>query len=365
VQLRTTFHAWENSTEWSELLFVLRSAGDGAPGQTTGGNATRLQLHLRRAPSYAPSKPANLYEEWQAGRKALLRFLSLLEVEQWVSLRGFLETVFEINPNLLHARADRSVWWLESVQTRKQFGTTYDDWQESYGRFVVATIVGPLAWLGAVSLGYVDDKPVAFRLTSAGAYALGRLQALAEPDPLGTPASPGPVPDQPWCTFGQDLTLSLVPNRVPGALHDLLHTVGELQVATPERFVYRITPEGIHEWTESFAQENHGSPRAAVDILVAMLNALCRGARAQEDVPATWRERLCMWVQNYGQLHVYEDITAIELADDYALRELLASTSLREHLVYQFSPRLVAIRTKAVDILVEEMEKRGYTPRVK
>ena len=69
-------------------------------------------------------------------------------------------------------------------------------------------------------------------------------------------------------------------------------------------------------------------------------------------------------IQNYGQLHLYEDLTLVELADDYVLQELLVSTSLHENLIYTFSPRLVAIHSHAVESLVQEMEKRGYTPRV-
>ena len=63
-------------------------------------------------------------------------------------------------------------------------------------------------------------------------------------------------------------------------------------------------------------------------------------------------------------MHIYDDISLIELADDYALQEILSNTSLREHLIHQFSSRLVAIRADAIDDLVQEMEKRGYTPYV-
>jgi len=34
------------------------------------------------------------------------------------------------------------------------------------------------------------------------------------------------------------------------------------------------------------------------------------------------------------------------------------------HLIHEFSPRLVAIQASAIDALVQEMEKRGYTPYV-
>ena len=59
-----------------------------------------------------------------------------------------------------------------------------------------------------------------------------------------------------------------------------------------------------------------------------------------------------------------ENMTVLELADDLALREVLANTDLKDHIVHQFSPRLVVIEDSAVDKLVEELVKKGYTPRV-
>ena len=42
----------------------------------------------------------------------------------------------------------------------------------------------------------------------------------------------------------------------------------------------------------------------------------------------------------------------------------MSNTALREYVIHEFSPRLVAIQPDAVDDLVQEMEKRGYTPHV-
>ena len=57
-------------------------------------------------------------------------------------------------------------------------------------------------------------------------------------------------------------------------------------------------------------------------------------------------------------------LTVLELADDLALRELMANTDLRRHIIHQFSPRLVVVEDSAVDALVEELVKKGYTPKV-
>jgi hypothetical protein len=65
-----------------------------------------------------------------------------------------------------------------------------------------------------------------------------------------------------------------------------------------------------------------------------------------------------------GRVRVYEELTLIELADDYALKELLAGTSLKKHLVCQLSPRLAVIEPEAADALAKELVEKGYTPRV-
>jgi hypothetical protein len=75
-------------------------------------------------------------------------------------------------------------------------------------------------------------------------------------------------------------------------------------------------------------------------------------------------ERLDALSANYGRAHLYEQLTVIELADDFALRELLASTTLSRWVVHQFSPRLVVVRDQGVDEWVNEIVKKGYTPRV-
>ncbi len=422
-KVRTLWQAWALNENWSEMGAIL-----GAPSS---------EVRLRRSLAYPNYKATDLYQEWRSGRQAVLRFLSLLPEDRWISVNGFLGAVFQIDPNLLHAQTDPSVWWLESTKTGKQFGTTFEDWQQSYGRFVVTMIEEPLAWLGMVRLGYrAAGKPAprgilrraqdatnpltgtlslskgattpsrgargtleAFQLTPAGALALGRRPTLAEEpfDRFGAAAEPpatslrreASTEAQPEghsversvesiCSVNDDLTVTLAPGRAPLELHDLLHSVGRLLEATPERFLYRLTADRVFRWAEDTpaAVSTGGIPTGrgptpggptpsglAIEALIAAISQYTEVLGAQAGAPA-WQEKLRTWGRNYGQLHVYENLTLIELADDYALQELLVSTSLRKHLVYQFSPRLVAIRADTVEDLVQEMEKRGYTPRV-
>jgi hypothetical protein len=327
AQMQAILQTWTDLPSWSEIGMLLRSSED---------------IRLRRALRYTSFKPQDLYQDWLAGRQAVLRFLSVLQEGQWLSTQSLLKTVFEIVPNLIHMMSDRSVWWFESLKTRKQFGTTFEEWQQSYGLFVMAVLEGPLAWLGAVSLGYRERQAVAFQLTPVASLAFGRRANLVE--------TPGHAGGRDAVKMHDDMTVRLAPGRTPAQLHDLLHLLGELEEATPEQFTYRITANGVLQALEQ------GYTLERID---SSLNRWTRGR-----VPAAWQEKMRTWSQNYGKLHIYDEVTLIELADEYALQELMVNTSLREHLIYQFSPHLVAVAPEAVPSLVQEMEKRGYTPRV-
>ena len=66
--------------------------------------------------------------------------------------------------------------------------------------------------------------------------------------------------------------------------------------------------------------------------------------------------------RRHGRVRVYPALAVLELADDLAVRELSLNTSLKQHIVYQISPRAVVLRAEAVDTLLEEMQEKGYTP---
>jgi hypothetical protein len=327
LQMYVITYTWIYATTWSEMDILLRSAND---------------IRLRRNLAYSTFKPENLYEEWFAGRQTVLRYLSTIQEGEWVSVQGLLKTIFTTTPNMLHNRTDASVWWLESRKTKKQFGTTYEDWQDSRGQFVLAMLKGPLSWLGAVTLGYKGDQLVAFKITPTGSFILQRRSSIAETESQAI--------DEDAIQFKDDLTVVLRPGHAPAQLQDLLHLLGTLEETTPERFVYRITAEGI-----LLALEQGQTVDQLFDRIAQW---------SQTEIPEAWREKVHAWSENYGKLHIYDDIALIEMADEYVLRELLSNTCLEQHLIYQFSPRLIAIQPDAVDNLVEEMEKRGYTPHV-
>jgi hypothetical protein len=85
---------------------------------------------------------------------------------------------------------------------------------------------------------------------------------------------------------------------------------------------------------------------------------------APQPLPAAVRHQWHTWWAHYAQVRWYDDLTLVEFADDYALQELLAQTDLRDHLLFTFSPRLIALHPDTADAFVRQLIKKGYTPKV-
>jgi|GEM_PF-6951474 len=329
TQLTLLAIIWSSLDNWSEVDMVLRS---------------KPEICVRRNSGYISYKMENLYQEWREGRMALVRFLSLLPENKWISVEAFLRTVYEVLPNILHMSSESGVWWLESTHKKKQFGTSFEDWLTGYGQLILAILTGPLRWFGMIELAYRQDQPVAMRLTPIGAFTLGRKTSIDV-----TSHRAGLKPEQ-IVHFNDDLTVELASGIALPELYTLLNQIGRLENITTQTLIYRLDAGGVQRCLEQ------GDTAANLIDRLSQLSG--------KPLSEAWQRRLHEWENNYGRLHLYQDIALVELTDDLALHELLAATSLRNHLIYRFSNRLIAIRSDAIDELTQEMEKRGYMPHV-
>jgi len=333
--LRALARAWQRTIAWSEMDVVLRHVG---------------QLRLRRQARFAHFKPKHLREDLAEARRFLVRIIGLLEENRWYSFQGLLDRVRTLERDFLHGLYAPIFWWLESDISGRRFDPKNDhDWQIAYGSFISAVVEGPLAWLGAVELGYDERGLAAFRLTPLGSHLLGRRAAPISLE-AGEEVEKAEVEEGPTLVLADDLTATVRLGQPMAELYDLLGVLCELEDVSPHRFRYRLTAASAQR-----AFEAGWDLPAIVEKLESFLG---------HPLPASWREALEGWAANYGLVHLYNNLAVLELADDYALQEVLACTSLGDHIVYQFSPRLVVIEPEAVDTLVAELQKKGYTPRV-
>ncbi len=77
-----------------------------------------------------------------------------------------------------------------------------------------------------------------------------------------------------------------------------------------------------------------------------------------ESLPLLWYNPLCMAV------HIHDKLALLTFGDDMALEEVMAVTSLRACVVKVIPPRAVVVERQELDALVQELRKRGYTPKV-
>ncbi len=327
-QLQALMAAWLGMEQWSELGSVLRQE-------------PRLRLRCIQAVDL----PTDLLCDLAGIRRFVARVLSLLGDEQWHRWDSLLEAIWELCPTLscLHSAASRELptWWLGEIGADSP-ALVYDrrHWMQCYGPLFAAFLAGPLHWLGSVSLAYEGTQLVAFRVTSLGKYLLGRYPQTA--------TAKG---DMRPLTVGDDLTISVQLGRVDAEVHDFLGQFSDLIDAEPDMFRYRVTPQRLNQAFEA---------GIALKRIVSFLEQVSGAV-----LPDGARTKLESYWRTYGAVRLYRHPTIIEFADDYALQELLNTTSLADHVIYQLSPRVVVIKSDVVDLLRDEMIKKGYTPRTK
>jgi hypothetical protein len=274
-------------------------------------------------------------------RGYLLLMLRRVPPDRWIDLEAFVARAraFHTNPQ---------VWPLThgvylDLNGRQPNMANAQDWQAVYGPFLETILTGPLWWQGAVELATRLDRVAAFRLTDFGAHLLGQ-------NPAYVPPRSAESHDRSAAAFLPNGDLALNVETASTALLGLLTQVCEARNDPAGQLIYRLSPADVSHLFEAGWDEAK---------LIGTLQKTIG-----QSLPDSWRESIAQWWANFGTLHLYADVAVIELADDYALTELLAGTSLAKNLLYRFSPRLIAVRADGVDELRNDLIRKGYTPKI-
>ena len=298
--------------------------------------------HLRHAGNlgYGQNYAETLNALSQA-RSLCLLMLRRVPPDRWIDLEAFVARAraFQNNP---------SVWPLSrgvylDLNGRQPNVANAQDWQAVYGSFLETILTGPLWWQGAVELAERLDRVVAFRLTALGARLLGQNLDYTLPRTVKTR-------DQSAVKFLPNGEVALNVEVAAPDLLGLLTQVCEARSDSAGQLIYRLSPAGVARLFEAGWDD------------AKLIGTLQKSIGLP--LPRAWLETIAQWWANFGTLHLYADVAVIELADDYALSELLASTSLAQHLLYRFSPRLIAVRADGVDELRNDFVRKGYTPKI-
>ncbi len=255
--------------------------------------------------------------------------------------------------------------WFLTWENRK-LGENALDWQIAQWNFVRTMLTGPLHWLGLVDLSMQDDEIVEIRLRGLADLYWERSQS----DPVERPALPAetlaprkPPPNasdkkataknaaakKAMLEVDAEGRLIVDPASMSARGHALLDKIARLTSTEPTQFVYTLDVEAVHHAFED------GNTLHDLEALWQEVIAI--------PMPASVQTQLQAWGLAYGRTRIYTGVTLIELSDDFALAELKAVTALDVVMIAELSPRLVLIPQNAVNDLVAQLEKAGYTPK--
>ncbi len=342
---------------WSELWEVMRQN-------------PKLALNLT-IPYYDTPKRADSLDKLLVHyRRMVLCALSLLPDNEWISLSdlcAFLQKWWrQFNHKFWSAQVysygmgnkeQQNGLWHIAIGNEPLKGAQVKEWEQVQGSFVRFMLQGPLHWLGLADLHQVNDTLTHVRLHNLADLFFDRVEAPALAAPLSKPKEmPGQATTLKTASalstgaleVAGDL-IRVVPNLVGGRAHSLLERIAKLESTDARQFVYRLDVATVHRSFEA-------------GVTLSELQSEWK-ERFGSALPTSLAKNLQTWWNSYGQVRVYQDLTIIELGDDHALTEMKAVTSLSKVMLAELSPRLVIIPKSALEPLVSELEKAGYTPK--
>lgn len=303
---------------------------------------------VRKMNTWGQAYTAPQFEEQLAGvRHIVLRIIASAPEGLWVELEDLASLLRVVlpafDPSLVISETlyYGPPWEVQVVERGSAIGGR----QDVQGAYIETLLTGPLHWLGFADLCLRRGRLVAVRLHGFGDLYWDRYEASAFPPHVG-PAE-RPAPRKALAISGR--ALSAPPQALSPAAHQLLGRIARLEEASPKRFRYLLNAERTHVTFER---------GALLEELVAAWER-----HLGFPMPPDVREPLEAWWAAYGQVRIYQHATVIEMADDHALTEMRAVTSLDRVIIAELSPRLVVVPQNAVGTLIEELERAGYTPK--
>jgi hypothetical protein len=317
--------AWLRMADWTEVGMLLGSQGP-------------LQLRAFLSYYYA----SLLLSEAVLARRHIARLVGRMPPDRWFDFQSFLQTIYQTSPRLLGqlpAKVGATGWW---IARRDQDDLALDtstptDWIVLCGSLVAGILAGPLRWLGFVDVQFEKEIPVAFRVRPQAGVLVDRNV-------------PETIEDQAALIVRPDLTVLVPAGTSDVAAHSILARAGTIAEVSAAGLRYQLTAERVHALFDT------GTTGPELIQFLA--------DHADSPLPDSVRAVVDGWWASYGSIHLYDDLTLVELGDDFLLPELLATTTLRTALVHVFSPRLIAIDPSAVDRIIAEMTRLGHAPRV-
>ncbi len=256
-----------------------------------------------------------------------------LPVDTWFGIESLCRLIFQLRRDLWSNPLQSMQWrWMVNKQPLEPQRIDFQQWMETYGRVIEAWLTGPASWLLFVQIGYAENQPVAFRVPSAV--------------PVGVPEPPPPD----VLRFMADGTIELTNDWRVNALRRTLRLFSEEVTRDASKTLLQPDPAAFRRALQS----GHNAATVA--------DALSRDGFP---LPQTIQETLQTWASRAGRYQLYDQVAVVEFGEDVMAEELHAISRSSGAEYHQVAPRcIVFLDPTVVPALVDELRRRGYTPKV-
>ena len=263
----------------------------------------------------------------------LTSLVQRLQPDTWFSFGRFCELVYHLQRDLLQWHQYYATWhWYRDQTALDPAHINLETWLATYGALVAACLDGQMRWLGFVQVAVEGERIAAFL----------RPSVVVERSDTPLPAD--------TVRFGAADTLTLRNIWQASELRQLVRQIAVETSREREATTYRLDAATFREALRA--------GRSAGQLAQAF-------TAAGFPLPAPLAATLQGWQAKAGRHQIYDNLAVIEFGDDVILEEIRAATSLGRAQVYAVSPRcLVILDPSAVQPLVDELRKKGYTPQV-
>ncbi|MBN1641243.1 MAG: helicase-associated domain-containing protein [Anaerolineae bacterium] len=344
-RIRDTFAQWRDGDFWSELLSI--------PRINVLGAGTRLD----RVPQLIAHARATVLDHMatlaRAGRAA---GGDHSQERQWVPIDRLIDALRLTDYDFLFPRKFRpnasdytTYYGYTSFRSpyisygneagwsiSPRFEDEAEGWEVVEAGFVRAVLLEPMLWMGMVDIGFAQDRPIAYRLTSAGEWALELGQAIAIPD------QEGKVIVQPnFQVYALDPISDLTLAK--------LDEFGARESA--ERAIsYRLSRESVYR-----AQRNGWTAAQIIETLAHM---------SDTPLPQNVVRTLEEWQQIHERIKIYRQGSILQAASGDLLDRLMEDPRISSRFCAR-PERTVGLITRRIgetDELVRNLQALGYPP---
>ena len=330
TRVQRTLQQWRDDHFWNEVLSI--------PNLRTYSIGNRLH---------------EVPEQVSRARATVINHIIALHTGDWISIEALVDSLRVGDYDFLLPRdykpshsyyyysyTSRSPYSSYGNAMNWDFGLRVSDeaegWEYVEANFIRAILLEPLFWMGLVDIGYVDDQPKAYRLTTMGAWVLGIGGELDIPE------GEGKVVVQPnYEIFAMD-------------------PISDMALARLDEFADRISAERAMQYTLSResvyrAQKKGWTAARIVDALQKM---------SDHALPQNVTRTLHEWQSLHERITVRRQATILQAVDARLMDKLTETLAVNSHILSRPGDTVVIVSPEAneAEQLIAALQDIGHLP---